>query len=111
MSEREIIRVAITPQAKAAIDALSQRFGMSQIELASRIYNWFGTQDEVLQAAVLKLLPESMEPDILRLALQRLASDAAPATPQSRAAKPARQAVHVTTKLPGSRTPRRNKPE
>ena len=99
MSEREIIKIAVTPESKKVIDRLSQRYGMSQIELASRLYNWFGRQDEVLQAAILDLLPDSMAPDIVRLALERI--DTEPDRERAAAAKAARPAVHATTRLPG----------
>ncbi len=74
MSQRQIIKIAVTPEAKQAIEMVSDRYGMSQIEMASRLYNWFADQDEPVQAAVLDLLPRSMAPDIARLALEQLAS-------------------------------------
>src|SRR5690606_12103764 len=136
MSDRDIIKIAVTPQAKAAIEAAGLRYGMSQIELASRMYAWFAEQDEVVQAAILDLLPRELAPDVARLALRRLASHEhtaaaqapipgypqktsspraagttpapAPASsgPQRKAAKPAPKPVHVTPKPTDSGAPK-----
>jgi hypothetical protein len=105
MSEREIIKIAVTSEAKAAIEAVGERYGMSQIELASRLYTWLAGQDEVVQAAVLGILPEAVAPDVARLVLERLAgggsaggagSGGSSAAPMRIAAKKAGKPVHVT---------------
>jgi hypothetical protein len=103
MSERDIIKIAITPQAKRAIEAVCERYGMSQIELASRLYTWLADQDEVLQAAVLGILPDSVAPDVAEMVLQRMADSGGR---KLKAAKPAKKAIHITTELPGGK-PRR----
>ena len=74
MSERQIIKIAVTHEAKDAIEQVSDRYGMSQIELASRLYRWFGDQPEEIQATILDLLPHSVAPDVAKLVLQKLAS-------------------------------------
>jgi len=72
MTDRDIIKIAISPKSKQAIDDTCDRYGMSQIELASRLYTWFADQDEVLQAAVLGILPKDVEADVARMALERV---------------------------------------
>lgn len=100
MSEREIIKIAVTPEAKAAIETAGERYGMSQIELASRAYTWFSEQDEVVQTAILGLLPDELAPDVARLALRRIAESETVSVSgrKKKAAKPARKRVHVTPK-------------
>ena len=74
MSERQIIKIAVTHEAKDAIEQVADRYGMSQIELASRLYRWFGDQDEAIQATILDLFPGSVAPDVARLVLKKMAS-------------------------------------
>ncbi len=100
MTQREIIKIAVEPDAKQAIDAACQRYGMSQIELASRMYRWFARQDETVQASILDLLPSALAPDVAKLVLQRLAAEADEPQPARRAAKRAEDNVHVTRKAP-----------
>ncbi len=101
MSERDIIKIAVTPAAKQVIETVGERYGMTQIELASRLYLWLAEQDEVVQASVLGILPESVAADVAKLVLARMAE---PATGRRKAAKTASKAVHVTTELPGGKT-------
>lgn len=100
MADRDVIKIAVEPAGKRAIDAACRRYGMSQIELASRVYRWFAEQDETVQAAILGILPASLAPDIAKLALERLIDDAAKAAPAKRAAKRAGKNVHVTRRAP-----------
>ncbi|MEX2672218.1 MAG: hypothetical protein WD294_08930 [Phycisphaeraceae bacterium] len=107
MMERHIIKLAVTPKAKAAIESMCDRYGMSQIEMASRLYQWACTQDEVVQAAILGILPEDVAPDVAKLVLKRMAAGEEGAKPLKQAAKKAKAGSHATSKLPGAR-PRGN---
>lgn len=98
MPNRDIIKIAVEPAAKRSIDLAAQRYGMSQIELASRVYQWFSQQDESVQAAILDLLPRGIRSDVARLLLERMAKEAPPA----RAAKKAGKTVHVNRRKPKS---------
>ncbi len=118
--DREIIKIAVTPEAKQAIERVCARYGMTQIELASRLYTWLAEADEVTQAAVLGILPDTVASDVARLVLQRMAAEgnqtqAGPAStgaaPLAKAAKPARAPVHVTKALGRKLTPRRKSSE
>jgi hypothetical protein len=120
--DREIIKIAVSPEAKQAIERVCARYGMTQIELASRLYTWLAGADEVTQAAVLGILPDTVASDIARLILQRMATEprqdvspaageSAGAIPLTKAAKPARAPVHVTKSVAGKLTPRRKSSE
>jgi hypothetical protein len=74
MSERQIIKIAVTNDAKDAIEQVADRYGMSQIEMASRLYRWFAEQNEEIQATILDLLPRSVAPDVARLVLKKMAA-------------------------------------
>lgn len=87
MSDREIIKVAVSTDAKRAIDQVAERYGMSQIELASRVYRWFADQEEVVQAAILDILPRSIAPQVAKMALEQLAAEAGEAPPRRRDSK------------------------
>jgi len=72
VAQRKIIKVAITESAKAAIEAVASRHDMKEIAVASRVYEWFASQPDVVQKGVLRLLPEGYEAEVIRLALDRL---------------------------------------
>ncbi len=101
MVGRDIIKIAVEHSAKQSIDEACRRYGMSQIELASRVYRWFAEQDETIQAAILDILPEDVAPDIARLLLERLAEESSEDQPSSdHAASKAKPDVHVTRRRP-----------
>ncbi|MFA7238239.1 MAG: hypothetical protein WC058_15370 [Phycisphaeraceae bacterium] len=99
MTDRDIIKIAVEPSAKQAIDEACRRYGMTQIEMASRIYRWFAEQEETIQASILEILPGSLAVDVARLALERIAQR--PPT-LAKAAKKADNPVHVNRRLPPS---------
>lgn len=62
----------VSPDAKRAIERISAHTGIPEIQLCSRMFRWFGTQDDVTQAAILGLLPPSIAPDVAKLVLERM---------------------------------------
>jgi len=70
--ERQIIRGFVRPSAKAAIEQVSLRYGMTQSEMLSRVYEWFAHQEEGVQAHVLDLLPRDQAPEIAELIAENL---------------------------------------
>lgn len=105
MSDRDIIKIAISPDAKVAIDDVCDRYGMSQIEMASRLYMWFADQDEVVQAAILAILPKEVEVEVAKMVLERVAegktTEFAPRPKGSRRS-------HGTKRIPGKRVRKRS---
>ena len=75
--DRKIIPISVNASAKQVITRIADEHGMKEIAVASRIYEWFATQDDVVQKGVLRLLPKGYEAEVARLALERLAADAA----------------------------------
>jgi hypothetical protein len=74
VSLKKVIKISVTPDAKKVIEQFAERHDMKEIGVASRIYQWFAAQDDVVRKAILGMLPEGYEPDVARLALERIAS-------------------------------------
>jgi hypothetical protein len=60
MGKKAVIRLQLDVPAKQQLDKLCDRRGMTQIAALSRLFTWFGKQDEVIQASVLGLLSDEM---------------------------------------------------
>ena len=73
MGQKKVIRIGVTSDAKAVIKRWADDNDMTEIGVASRIYQWFGQQPEDLQRGVLGLYG-SRTPDVAKMALERLAS-------------------------------------
>jgi hypothetical protein len=74
MSLRHTIKITVKPEAKTIIKGFAEKLGMAEIAVASRIYEWFAAQDDVVRKGVLQLLPENYEKDVVRIALERMAN-------------------------------------
>ena len=75
MARRFVIRVELTPAAKRMLSSLSERNGMTQVAIMSRLVKWFNAQPDSLQAAILRRYPEVYEADIAKLILRRMAGE------------------------------------
>ncbi len=67
----KLIKIKVTDGARKVIKTEAAALDMKEQGVASRVYEWFGQQDEVMRRHVLKLLPAGYEADILRLAMER----------------------------------------
>lgn len=77
VDEPRIIRIKVRPSAKAVIAEWAAATDMKEQGVASRIYEWFASQDESLQRAILGLFgPDT--PDIAKLILERMEADRSP---------------------------------
>lgn len=74
MTRRYIMRIELTGAAKSSLHRLSDRHGMTQVAMMSRLVEWFSSQPEEIQAAVMGRYPSSIAPDIARMLLKRMAS-------------------------------------
>lgn len=72
---RVIMRIELLPEAKEALTGLCDRLGMTQIATTSRIIEWFTTQSDVVQAAILGLYPHDIRAEVAEMILKRMASD------------------------------------
>jgi hypothetical protein len=69
------MRIELLPEAKEGLTGLCDRLGMTQIAATSRIIEWFTTQSDVVQAAILGLYPQDIRPELAEMTLKRMASD------------------------------------
>jgi hypothetical protein len=69
------MRIELYPEAKKGLSDLCDRLGMTQIAATSRIIEWFTTQSDVVQAAVLGLYPMDIRAEVAEMILKRMASD------------------------------------
>ena len=62
----------LTESAKDSLEAFSDRAGMTQFAVTSRLVEWFASQPETIQSAVLRRYPPEIEADIARLILKKM---------------------------------------
>jgi|tagenome__1003787_1003787.scaffolds.fasta_scaffold17786300_1 hypothetical protein len=75
MARRFVIRIELTEIAKDQLSDLSEKNGMTQVSIMSRMVTWFAAQPELIQAAVLGRYPKEIEQDCAKLILQRMAGE------------------------------------
>jgi hypothetical protein len=71
---RVIMRIELLPEAKKGLTDMCDRLGMTQIAATSRIIEWFTTETDVVQAAILGLYPHDIQSDIAKMILKRVAN-------------------------------------
>jgi len=69
------MRIELYPQAKAHLEELCDRLGMTQVATTSRVIEWFSDQQDVVQAAILGLYPEDIRADVATMILKRMTGD------------------------------------
>ncbi|MGA2497876.1 MAG: hypothetical protein ABSH20_09050 [Tepidisphaeraceae bacterium] len=74
MASRIIVRIELTPAAKDALNDLTDKAGMTQVALLSRLVEWFAHQSDMIQASVLGQYPSEIEADIAKLIMKKLSS-------------------------------------
>ncbi|HEY0007153.1 MAG TPA: hypothetical protein VGB55_00375 [Tepidisphaeraceae bacterium] len=73
MKKRVVFRIQLTTEAKKRLLDISDQLGITQIAIASRLVEWFASQPDLIQAAVLGLYPDLIKQDVATLILNRLA--------------------------------------
>jgi hypothetical protein len=69
------MRIELTASAKQKLSALSDKHGMTQVAMMSRLVEWFASQEPLIQGAVLGHYPLEIEGDIARLILKRMSGE------------------------------------
>jgi hypothetical protein len=75
MAKRFIMRIELSGPAKSKLSTLSDRHGMTQVAMMSRVVEWFASQGDLIQSAVLGRYPSEVEPDVAKLILKRMAGE------------------------------------
>ncbi len=68
------IKINVTPPAKEVVEKIAGAHGMTEISIASRIYQWFGEQPDVIQKTILGMLPKEYAADIATMVLKKVAA-------------------------------------
>ena len=72
MATRIILRIELTPKAKEHLEQVSDRQGMTQVAMLSRVIEWYANQPEVIQRIIVGHMPSEIQRDVARLVLQNL---------------------------------------
>jgi hypothetical protein len=72
---RVIMRIELYPEAKQGLSDLTDRLGMTQVAATSRVIEWFTTQNDVVQAAILGLYPKEIRAEVAEMILKKMAAD------------------------------------
>jgi hypothetical protein len=70
---RIIVRIELTRSAKEQLENVSSQRGMTQVAVCSRLLEWFGSQSDIIQSAVLGHYPHIIQEDIAQLILKHMA--------------------------------------
>jgi hypothetical protein len=73
--KRAIMRIQLDMSAKAELDKLCEKRGMTQIAVMTRLVGWFVRQDELIQTSVMSSLSDGSISQLAKQLLKRLASE------------------------------------
>jgi hypothetical protein len=82
MGTRIIMRIELTPKAKEHLEQISDRQGMTQVAMLSRVIEWYANQPEVIQRIIVGHIPPEIERDVARLVLRNIAKPAGKVSPR-----------------------------
>jgi hypothetical protein len=74
MKKRVVFRIQLTSHAKEELLGISDKIGITQIALCSKIVEWFADQPDMVQAGILGLYPDLIGQDVATLILQKIAA-------------------------------------
>jgi hypothetical protein len=74
MMKRFIMRIELRGPAKKKLAVLSDRHGMTQVAMMSRLVEWYSAQNEVVQGSLMGHFPKEIEADVARLVLEKIAN-------------------------------------
>jgi hypothetical protein len=74
-SNRIIMRIELSPEAKEQFIDFGDSLGMTQVAVASRLVEWLTKQSDVIQAGVLGLYPEDIRAEVPSMLLKHLIAE------------------------------------
>lgn len=69
---RYIMRIELTGPAKQKLKTMSDKLGMTQVAMMSRVVEFLANQNDMMQGAVLGIYPEAIEADVAKLILEKM---------------------------------------
>jgi len=73
VESRIILRIELTPAAKAHLNAFCDKAGMTQVATLSRLVEWFARQPDMVQRLIVGHIPKEIQQDAARMMLKNLA--------------------------------------
>lgn len=70
MPKRVLVRIELTPQAKDRVEQVSDRRGMTQFAMLSRLVEWFSHLDVKVQPLVMGHYPKEIEAEVAKMLLK-----------------------------------------
>jgi len=69
---RVVMRIEVSPQAKAALEDYCTRGDKIQSRAVSRLLEWFAKQPDIIQAAIMNDFPEAILADVNKALLKHI---------------------------------------
>jgi hypothetical protein len=66
------MRIELTGPAKNKLATLSDKHGMTQVAMMSRLVEWYAGQNELIQGAVMGHYPSEIQGDVAKLILKKM---------------------------------------
>lgn len=79
--QRAVLRVQLHAAAKLELDRVASHYGMTQIEILSRLFEWIVEQSDVVQLEALGILPPELLAPLAKRALSQAAESEISASP------------------------------
>ena len=70
MASRIIVRLELTAPAKKTLELMTDKKGMTQVAMLSRLVEWFAKQPEAIQTSALSLDPATIKATGVQIAKQ-----------------------------------------
>lgn len=74
MASRVIVRIELTAPAKKAVESLTEKHGMTQVAMLSRLVEWVAHQPSKIQGAVVAQNSSEIQAEIATLIAKQMAS-------------------------------------
>ena len=66
------MRIELTGPAKSKLSSSSDKHGMTQVAMMSRLVEYFSSQNELIQSAMIGRYPPELEGDIAQMILKKM---------------------------------------
>jgi hypothetical protein len=74
MASRIIVRIELTAPAKNSLEKLTDKHGMTQVAMLSRLVEWLANQTPAVQASVLAQFSAETQAETAKLIVKQMAS-------------------------------------
>ncbi|MFI5382048.1 MAG: hypothetical protein ACHRHE_22360 [Tepidisphaerales bacterium] len=74
MASRIIMRLELTPSAKKTVEQMTEKKGMTQVAMLSRLVEWLANQPAAVQASVLAANSSKTEAETAKLIVKQMGS-------------------------------------